>query len=614
LGRALPLTPPAAPAIAARPVATSALLAAALAAAVALVTATPAAAIDPHTLAPQDTEFVLVIPNPKATSDRIAELSQRFNIPAPGAANVVGQIMSSMGNPEAVAADRPLVVAVEDISHAIHQHGGTQPDSQQLADEPTTLTFVPVADYGRFAASLGATDTTAISRVVLADGTEAYVKQVDDYAAMANHEHVLADYQPSDATTQLLQAVGPYADRLADNAHAMALIDGDAATQAIRASMAQQQAAEEPSAVEAASAEFMLDALEGADAILVTADLGESAIRVAMATTFSEGSLGAATLHGKPAGSLVDQLRDLPEKPFIYTIAMDLAGIDAGYFVERMMGAMPPEYVEQVGDVDAISAFMSQVNAGASTLYAPDVPMMGMNGLTGVYDVDDADAFVDAFAELLVTDDVMSQDVPAPEPDGQMATAQIVNGAAITRDALTVEGVSFAEWTYSQEMPAELLQQLGPMAALAQTNTTGYVGGTDGRVIMTSSPDVAVVRSVLADKDRSLADDPALAAAFAGSPTPDAILSGHLSLQGVAQVANSVLPFLGIPPFEVPADLPPLSFDMGANTGQLVAEVTLPMETLTFIAIEAQKLQANAQPGNDNPPAPRDGTPPAPRF
>ncbi|MEM6334096.1 MAG: hypothetical protein AAF823_12240 [Planctomycetota bacterium] len=597
----------------------------AAAATAATLLAPPAHAIDAHQLAPQDAELVVVVPNPQAVSDRIAELSKTLNVLAPGAANPMRQIMDAMGNPEGVATDRPLVIALEDIADYVNQQA---PQSEQLAEEPLTITFVPVQDYGRFAASLGATSADGISAVVLADGTEAFVTQVDDYAAMANNEDQLAAYEPSDRTARLLETVGPYAERLADNAHAMAVIDtqavGPAIKQILDATTAQPDLEDAPEEFKAtmqaqmAMTSVFVEGLLDADATLVSIDLGKDALKLAMATKFPAGSTGAATFIGKPANPLAHQLRDLPAKPYFMAIAMDLAGIDPTTLLNQFVDATPEQADAQRVQLEAAADMAALINAGATVFYVPDQPAMNPAGFVNaatVYDVDDVDALVDAFADITEQMDGTTQPIPVPGPDGQLATADIVTRAALNRDAVEIEGVSLAEWTYAQEMPPELMQAMGPMAAFAQTNMSGYIGGTDGRVVLTSNPDVAMAKAILAPNTEILAADPPLATAMDNRTTPDAAVSGYVSFQGIAGMANNFLPMFGMPPIDVPADLPPLSFDLGADTAQLVVELTLPTQTLDFVAAEAQKLQATMQPQPGNAPArPNDGTPPAPRF
>ncbi|MEM1209380.1 MAG: hypothetical protein AAGI54_08940 [Planctomycetota bacterium] len=594
-----------------------------LAAAAVALLARPAAG-DVMTMAPADTEMLVVVPNPQAMSDHIADLTDRLGVPAPGSQNVLGMMMGQLGDPQGVDRERPVAMALSNAAVAM---------SQQDESLAASLVFVPVNDYGNFVGSLGGASADGVTPLVLADGSEAFVRQAGDYAVVGDNEDAVTAYEPTDRAQQLLTNAGDYTAHLTDQPDLMMVMD----MAKLGPAMAEQMAAVndqiqlgggmDPGAADAmaanmASMEWFADFAGGAEGALVTANLAGDDVTLGLCAKFADDTPAASIFTGKPASPIASRFAELPDKPFLMAFALDATGIDLAAFTQQFADAMPETAAAQRTMYEASLPMAEQVSGAAGGLYVPAVPAMGLSGLfdvAAVYEVDDADAFVKAFAEYTEQIDGLGMPIPVPGPNGEMTTADMVTRSSYTPDTLSLSGVSLGQWSMDQEMPAELMQQMGPMAGMMQQSYSGYVGGKDDKVFLTTGSDVALLQATIDAQGDGLAGNAPVAKALANDALPDRAMAGYLSLQGIGEMANNFLPMFGMPPIEIPADAAPLGLAMGSSDRQMILEVTLPVESLAIIANEAMQLQAMMGGGMGGPGAGPgsqgggDGTPRAPQ-
>jgi len=575
-------------------------------------------------LAPDDAEMLVVFPDPQGMSDRLAELSTQVGMPMPGAQDVLGQMMQKLGNPDGIDKKRPMAMAMSDLATAMNAGGGS---------EPAVLMLVPVSDYGALVSSLGGTNAQGVTPLVMPDGSEGFIRKVEGYAVLGETEAAVEGYAPSGRARTLMTAAGDYTQRLADKPHVMMLIDtaklGPAMSEAMGMVEGQMQnqpnmndAAAEAMAANMAMGRWMTDLVGGADAALMTIDLSGSSVTLGVCAKFPDDAVASSILVGKPSGDVGSRFTALPNRPLLMAMGMDFSGIDAEALMSQMIDALPDSAAGQKKMYEASLPMAEQILGGAAGFYVPTQPAMGLSGLfnvSAVYEVKDAKAFTDAFAAYSNEIDGVAMAIPVPGQNGEMTTADLVTRATYTPDALTLEGVELAEWSVSQELPAEVMQQMGQMAAMMQQSYSGYVGARDGKAFVTTGQDVGLLQATIAEAGQGLTADGPTARVLNDSPLPDRAMAGYVSLQGVGQMANNFLPMFGMPPIDVPADLTPINAAMGSSDGQMIVEVNLPVDSVAFLVQQAMQMQAmmGGMGGPGGPPPsqrqPGQGPPPAPQ-
>jgi len=592
----------------------------------AALSARSAAAQEVLDLAPDNAEVIVVIPDPQGMSDRIAELSTQVGLPMPGAQDVLGGMMQKLGDPDGIDKNRPMAVAMTNTAESIGAQDGSK---------GTALMLVPVSDYGALVGSLGGTDAQGVTPLVMPDGSEGFIRQVEDYAVLGEKRQAVEGYAPSDRARTLMAAAGDYTQRLAAQPHVMMLVDtaklGPAMKNAMGDAEAQMQdgpmdeGAAQAMGVNMAMAQWMLDLVGGADAALMTIDMSGPSVTLGLCAKFPDEAVASSILVGKPRGDVAARFEALPNRPLLAAMGMDFSGIDVEALMNRMIEALPESAAAQRTMYEASLPMAEQVLGGAGGFYVPTQPAMGLAGLfnvAAVYEVEDAEAFIDGFAAYSEKIDGVAMPIPVPGENGEMTTADLVTRATYTPEALTLEGVKLAEWSVSQELPAAVMQQMGPMAAMMQQSYSGYAGAADGRAFITTGQDVSLLQATIAEAGPGVTADGPTSRVLHDEPLPDRALAGYISLQGIGQMANNFVPMFGLPPIDVPADLTPIHAAMGSSKGQAVFEVNLPVDTVAFIVQQGMQMQAmmGGGPGGPGGPGgqpsqrqPGDGAPAAPQ-
>jgi hypothetical protein len=577
-------------------------------------------------LVPESAEMVVVIPDPKGMSDQIAELSMRVGIPAPGAQDVLGTMMREMGNPEGIDETRPIAMVMSDAASAMRMAGD--------GGDMTTLMLIPTRNYGELVASLGGTDTQGVAPLVMPDGSEGFIRQSGDYAVLGDRREPVEAYAASDKGRSLLEAAGDYADRLTEGHDVMMLIDVATLGPAMNEAMGrldEQVNAEQavPATANAMAAnmamsKWMVGLIGGADAALMTVDMTDAKVKLGVCAVFPEGSSAASVLTGKPGGDLREKFVALPNRPFLMAMAMDFSGVDVAALTRQMVDALPETAEAERTMYEAWLPMAEQTRGGTAGMYVPTQPAMGLSGMFDIaatYDVEDAERFVKDFAAYAEKIDGVGMPMPVVGDDGEMTTADLVTRASVTPGALTIEGVDLAAWTMRQEMPAEVLQQMGPMGGMMQQAYDGYVGGKGGTAYLTTGRDAGLMRSLIAGDGQGLTADGPTGRVLGDDPLPDRAMVGLVSLQGIGDLANNFLPIFGMAPIQVPADLTPINAGMGTSSGQMVVELNLPIDSAAFVVQQAMQLQAMMGGGMGGPGGPSGGpkspggggAPPAPQ-
>src|SRR5690606_35634266 len=114
------------------------------------------------------------------------------------------------------------------------------------------------------------------------------------------------------------------------------------------------------------------------------------------------------------------------------------------------------------------------------------------------YDVEDAPAFIQSMRQAMEQMDGVEMG-PAgfgAPVEGNVADGQSMKMAVDYQEAAAeIEGVQVDLYQSTVEFGADAAAEMGPMAGLA--NTTGYIAPLDGRVLVTTQPDQAMVGSAI---------------------------------------------------------------------------------------------------------------------
>lgn len=595
----------------------------------------PAAAQDVQAAlgrAPQSAEAVLIVPNLASLNEQIAQLKTNLGLPMPELDDALGAFKQSMGMVNGVNDDGSLIIAVPDLAKAIAED-----------TEPQFVMLMPVADYGAFVGNLAAGDAApgaaaeGVAAISLPDGQPGFVRELDGYAVLGESRELVEGFQPGDNAQAIIQSVGQLGQRYLGDADMLFYVDlarlAPTLVPMIDEAMGQQAADVEGQIAAglidpaiAGNAQAILQAyadagkalLENGTGLLVTLDLTDQGVALTQAMGYKPGSSLAEFFgegRAQPQG-----LSQLPEQPFIFAAAVDMDALDIASLYRGFIESLPQGQQNPLAqNVEQWMPLIEQVNYCSSVFYAPtEMAMMSGSILNtvSVVDVDDPEAYLRAFKAYIQAMDGMK--IPAgpnplagPGAEGAPAELTISYTSNFTENVLQLQGVQVDQYQLTTNLPPEMMQQMGPAAGFMTmfTNYSGYIAVKDGKVLITTTPDPQLVTKGFQtiEQGGGIGAAGAISRIRDDALPPNASAEAYISVGGIAQAANLFLGMFGMPPIQVPADLPPIAAGLGAQDNSAAYRVYVPLETIKFVVDTAQTLQNQmAAPGQ----APNRGGPP----
>lgn len=162
--------------------------------------------------------------------------------------------------------------------------------------------------------------------------------------------------------------------------------------------------------------------------------------------------------------------------------------------------------------------------------------------------------------------------------------------------------------------------QMGPAAGFMTmfTNFTGYATQADGYYLASTTLDQQLMAKGLATGktgDGMGAGD--TLAQVREKAIPDgAVAEVYISLGGIAETVGPMAMMFGMPPIEVPQDLPPVAMGLGLNGTSAAGRLYVPNDTTRFIIGTVKDIQSQMMGGPGAPRGPGQpqgpGAPPPP--
>jgi hypothetical protein len=570
------------------------------------LSATPAVAQDARAAlnaASADADVVILAPRMSRLADDIATLRAAIGLPMPELEDPLATFKQDIGVTEGVNDDGSMLLIMPDLAEAI-----------RAGAEPEFLMLVPVTDFDAFLGNFEGAERVGdgLSAIELPDGQMGFVREANGFAVMGPQRARVEGYAPGEAADAMIQSVGSMGERFVGGADLMVYVNieriAPAAIEALDRMMAEQrqQAQEDAEFMDPlamANFQAVLDIyggmarsiLDDGTGLLLSLDLDDRGIGMTHSLGFKPGSALAQVFPGNNQKAV--GLTQLPDQPFIFAMSFDARAVDLPGLYRKMIEQMPAEGNPMLQDADAWMPLMQNIRHMAMAFYAPtEMAMMSgsmLNTLT-VIETDDAADYKNRLRTLM--QQMNDMEVPVGEnmmnPDAGPMT--ITYTTAYNQNVLQLDGVQVDQFQVTANMPQELMAQMGPAAGFMGmfSNYSGYVAERDGRVLITTVPDPQLVTRGF----QAIAQGGGLGAAGAigrireQALPPNASMEGYLSLGGIAESANMFLGMLGVPPIQVPANLPPLASGLGVQGNSAACRVYLPLETVRFVVDTSQLM------------------------
>ncbi|MEX0655753.1 MAG: hypothetical protein WD534_03225 [Phycisphaeraceae bacterium] len=536
-----------------------------------------------------DAEVVVIVPSLAALNQQVSELGQTLNLQLDELDDVVGQLRHHAGMTAGVDETGPLVVALLDVSTALTDGA-----------RPTAALLVPVSDYEAFVGNFGGEAGEAIASLTMPEGQPAFAKLLGDHAVMSDDQAVVEAYAGGGDAQALRDTLGELGRKYLDESSAAVYIDleavGPAMMGAIDRKLAEFDAmidefsdADDPQfrtfadtwEMQRQYAAGTRSMIEGMQSMLLAIDLGERGLGVTKTFRMREGSALREYFPGR-ASQAAGELASLPDRPFLFAMAVDDEAIAFGRLIEAMLEAMPDEQQAMMGPLmQQTLGLIEQTQAYASALYVPDQMAVMSGGLlnaVNVYRVDDGDAYLAAWRDTLTGLDEQAVDLPeqAGAGDGQMTFT-----GRYDDNALQIDGVQVAQYRVEVELPDAMQQQQPDNPFAGMMNATaygGYIAAKNDHVVMTTTTDPQIMRAALRalDQEAGIGAAGPIAEIREHALPPNAAVESYISLQGIAQMGNTFIAMFGGQPINVPDDVPPIAMGAGVQDDSVAFRLFLP--------------------------------------
>lgn len=550
--------------------------------------------------APANAEVVIVVPSMKGLSDKLAKLQQALGLPMDEMGDVLGTLKAEAGINAGLKDDGAMMFVLPGLAQAIVAE----------ADEPPMAVLVEVTDFNAFVGNFGGTAGAGVTKLTMPEGTDAFARQVGNFAVFGPDEAVITAFAPAKSGSAMLKNLGTLGSQYLGKGDAFVFVDIAAMGPALRPKVKEgfDEMIAELKASAPADQAAMLEGIfamyfQAIDAILTDGQAGVFALDMnddGIGLTKAFQAKAGSTLAGYfPGGSGTGEalLKALPKQPYLMALSMDMKAINLAAIFEKVIAAMPAD-----GDggwlikmyKDALP--MMKMTKGSSwAWYAPPAEQMmgpGLMNMVTLYDTTDGPGYLAASKAYF--EGLNNVAIPMEELGAQ----PLKFSTTYTPAAMNLEGVSVDQYGMSMALPPELMEQMGPAAGMVMMmgglNYNGLLAAKDNRVVMSSSLDAAMMSSAIlaAGKGDGLGTEANLAAARANAVPPGGAMEMHISLEGILGTANGFMQMFAGQALPVPADLPPISMGMGVKDGGVAGRMYMPMKSLKGIVDTANAAQA----------------------
>ncbi|TVQ34188.1 MAG: hypothetical protein EA376_00530 [Phycisphaeraceae bacterium] len=510
------------------------------------------------------------------------------------------QLTAVMGMPQLVSLRQAMqMVGIRDGVNFDGSMAIVLLDGDMDAPVPPAIAIIPTSNHASLMQGFGATTDGAISSFSF-NGEQVFATQMaGGYTVMGPVRELVAGYgnQRGHMATHR-QTLGRAGIKIAERSDVMMMAAVEALTPAIEgminnmregAQMAAAMGAGDPDQMEAglAAMEGMLTTVkEDGRSIVGGVTTGALGLGFDMGVVFRDGTDSAAMFQrGGRAGTM---LARLPGSPFMLAGAVDMQHPMMRAFFKGAMDMQAAQQEALPGVFGALNfnAMMEDMKGQAWALYPnPAGPMAGLLANTIIYtEVGNPKHFVEQTKEMF------GKITPGPENPMQ---------GVFTSGVTEINGHSVDGWELrlDQTNPMAGQMMMGMNMVFGPGGLNGYLMATDSGVYQTLSKNSQLLRDAIgAGRGASMADHAMIKQIGERMPS-GRVAEGYLNLK---PILDQVMPFVmmfGMPPLDVPAELPPIGGGLASEDGAMVMSGFVPAQVLKLGASIAEQVQDMAPPG-----------------
>ena len=535
---------------------------------------------------PNEADVIIAIPSLGALNQKLSGLAQSLQLPMPPAL-MMFKMQSGLqaGLNDAGGAAIAMFVKLG------------QP-------EPSTVLYLPVADYAAFMGNFGVQPGAGLTQVTLPPqgGEQVWVKQLGGYAAIAQDQPLLENLAAPAAST-IGQKVGTLGSDNMGRSDLMVYVDlgklGQTYKPMIQMALqqAQQQAANAPGADPAMTAAttqlgatIVNAVVDQSDAFIMGLDVNDAGIGLTVSSQFKAGSAAAQAFAGSNQSPKFDRLT---ADPFLFAASLDMSSLPIASWMETISKVMPADNAFTKMMVMGMES-MKTMTTVQQAWYASAGGPGGLFNMVAVYPTDDPAGFMTSYRNY------MKEFKDALPALGQAGQGQVE--VTYQENAAQIGGVSADSYKVQMTLPPEVMQNLGP-AAMFMQGQQGFIAPANQSVVLMQGTDTAVMeRTMAVAGGGGQLEQNQLVAQGRGNLQPNRLMEAYVDLgQVVKAVAPMAMMFMPGVQLELPANTPPIGFSLSATQGGAGYRMHIPTKLIVEIKNIVMKVQMQMQGGPGGP-------------
>lgn len=567
-------------------------------------------------LAPANPAAVLVVPNMRVASNRIAAANQTVGSDMPQFDDLASQFRQSLGVLRGMRDDGAFMLVLTDASTLAG-------DKDKKSDtRPAIVLVLPVDDYATFLANFKATDTAGVTAIELPRGRPGFSKLLGSYALVSPRKDLLDSFAPANAGAALAQAAGLLGGKALEENDMTLIIDSKQMKGVLQPMLAatmkeQKSSGARPPVNETLTNTIISTLLEQSRMITLGLTVDDVAMAVTMTAQFdADSEMGKSLTNGTNSSSL---LATLPDRPYVAAYSADLKN---KFAFNLMQGIASMPLASASGAASEVRVFDANTTGLSGAIYAPRDLAFGQSLLNAllIVQADQPASFVKNFQKYIST--ANGQSIVYQFPRGKTGSMgdTIRIRTQYGANALSLGGVSIDQFKVDYDIPPAVINgmgDLGPVFMLiAGSNQSGYVGSAGKNTVITSRTDSQLVNDTFATASVESGIGSSKVLQNIGDRLPDkSVVQFYISTAGVVQIYNTMGNVHHLPPLPQPQTIEPVAVGIGSEASGMSARAVVPLSVLRYIQQTARDLmqsqeveQPVAQQDTSRPP--RASTPP----
>jgi hypothetical protein len=555
------------------------------------VHAAPPAVLD---MAPANPAALLIVPNMRDASDKIANANQLVGSNMPQLDDLASQFRQSLGVLRGLRDDGAFMLVLTDASTL---SGNKDKDADT---RPAIVLVLPVDDYATFLSNFKGEAVEGVTAIQLPRGRPGYARLVNGYALVSPRRELLTAYTAANAAADLAKTAGLLGAKALERNDLTLIIDSQAMKPVIgpmlqSTLMDDRRAGARPPAGQAMINTLIGSMLDQSRMVTVGMKFDDVAIEMEVTAQFEPDSeTGKKLTAGNVKPTL---LSAVPDRPYVMTYWADLSN---KFALDLLQGIMSKPLANAGGAASEAVVFDANTKAVAGAAFAPrDLAFQqSLLNLFAVVESDQPRAFTTNVKNYITA--ANGQSMVYQYPRGTSGLAENIRlSTRYSDNAMHLGGVSIDQFKVDYDIPPSVINAIGSMGPILSpiigSSQTGYIGSTGKFTVVTSRPDSQLVNEGFATANNETGVGTSRSVQSIGARLPErSVMQWYISAAGLVQMYNTMGTIHRMPALAAPQTTEPIAVGIGSDAAGMTTRLVLPLSVLRYMQETAdERIRAN---------------------